>query len=139
MDWIIQQLREAMPYGLQPRFMFRDNDRLFGHGVTAFLKGFGAEEVRTAHRCPWQNPIVKRFSGTLRRELLNHIIPFNDRHLHKLIEEFVEEYYHSERPHQGLEGDTPVPHPSHAPPSSTKLVSIPILAGLHHKYRRVAA
>ena len=140
MDWIIQQLREAMPYGLQPRFMFRDNDRLFGHGITAFLKACGVEEVRTAYRSPWQNPFVERFFGTLRRELLNHIIPFNDRHLYRLIEEFVEEYYHSERPHQGLDGDTPVPYCPQAPPaSSTKLVSIPILCGLHHKYERVAA
>ena len=81
MDWVIQQLREAMPYGLQPRFMFRDNDRLYGNGVTAFLKACGVEEVRTAYRSPWQNPFVERFFGTLRRELLNHFIPFNDRYL----------------------------------------------------------
>jgi len=140
MDWIIQQLREAMPYGLQPRFMFRDNDRLYGDGVAAFLKVCGVDEVRTAYRSPWQNPFVERFFGTLRRELLNHIIPFNDRHLYRHVEEFVEEYYHSERPHQGLAGDTPIPHLTQPPtPSSSKLVSIPIHGGLHHKYERVAA
>ncbi len=139
LNWVIRQLREAMPYELQPRFMFRDNDGIFGHGVTVFLKNCGIDEIRTAYRSPWQNPFVERFFGTLRRELLNHIIPFNDRHLFRLIEEFIEEYYHSERPHQGLAGDTPIPHRVHAPPSSNKLVSIPILGGLHHKYRRVAA
>lgn len=140
MSWVIQQLREAMPYGLQPRFMFRDNDGIFGNGVTAFLNMCGIEEIRAAYRSPWQNPFVERFFGTLRRELLNHIIPFNDRHLYRLVEEFVEDYYHVERPHQGLDGDTPAPYRPQVPPaSSNKLVSIPILGGLHHKYRRAAA
>jgi transposase InsO family protein len=140
MGWIIQQLREAMPDGRQPRFMFRDNDRVYGNGVTSFLEACGVEEIRTAYRSPWQNPFVERFFGTLRRELLNHIIPFNDRHLYRLVEEFVEKYYHSERPHQGLGGDTPVPHQPHAPPiHSNKLISIPILGGLHHRYKRLAA
>ena len=140
MDWIIQQLRESMPDVLQPRFMFRDNDRLYGDGVAAFLKACGVEEVRTAYRSPWQNPFVERFFGTLRRELLNHVIPFNDRHLFRLVEEFIDDYYHSERPHQGLDGDTPVPYRLQAPPaSSVNLMSIPILGGLHHKYERVAA
>ena len=47
--------------------------------------------------------------------MLNHIIPFNDRHLYRLVEEFIEEYYHSERPHQGFDGDTPVPYCPQAP------------------------
>jgi len=50
MSWVIQQLREAMPYGLQPRFMFRDTDRIFGNGVTAFLNGCGVDEIRTAYQ-----------------------------------------------------------------------------------------
>jgi len=113
---------------------------LFGNGVTAFVEACGVEEVHTVYRSPWQNPFVERFFGTPRRELLNHIIPFNDRHLYRLVEESVRDYYHSERPHQGLKGDTPIPHQPHTPPVQTnKLISIPILGGLHHKYERMAA
>ena len=61
MDWVIQQLREAMPYGLQPKYLFRDNDGIYGNGVKAFLKGCGIEEVRTAYRSPWQNPFIDRY------------------------------------------------------------------------------
>jgi hypothetical protein len=53
---------------------------------------------------------------------------------------FIERYYHTDRPHQGLEGDTPVPHTQ--PPEftgPTRLVTTPVLGGLHHTYRRVAA
>ena len=46
MLWVIQQLREAMPFEHQPRYMFRDNDGIYGHGVRGFLKSCGIEEVR---------------------------------------------------------------------------------------------
>jgi len=74
MSWVIQQLREATPYGIRPRYLFRDNDGVHGHGVRAFLDSCDIEEVRTAYRSPWQNPYVERFVGTLRRELLDHLI-----------------------------------------------------------------
>jgi putative transposase len=140
MKWVIQQLREAMPFGRQPRYLFRDNDGIYGHGVGAFLKACGIEEVRTAYRSPWQNPYCERFVGTLRRELLDHVIVLGQRHLDRLLDEFIEDYYHTARPHQGLEGGTPIPQEKPkeiAGPS--KLVSIPILGGLHHRYVRVAA
>jgi putative transposase len=111
MDWVIMQLKEAMPFDRQPRFLFRDNDGIYGNGVGAFLEMCGIEEIRTAYHSPWQNPFVVRFFGTLRRELLNHIVPINEKHCNRLIKEFIEEYYHPERPHQGLGGDTPIPHP----------------------------
>ena len=62
---MIQQLREATPFGLQPRYMFRDNDGIYGDAVSRFLVGTGIEEVKTAYRSPWQNPFVERYGGTL--------------------------------------------------------------------------
>lgn len=140
MDWVIQQLRESMPFGVQPKYLFRDNDAIYGNGVRAFLDSCGIEEVRTAYRSPWQNPFVERFIGTLRRELLNHVIVLSQSHLERLLQEFIKEYYHVARPHQGLDGGTPIPHampPEISGPS--KLVSTPVLGGLHHTYVRVAA
>ena len=140
MEWVIQQLREATPFDRQPKYMFRDNDGIYGHGIRAFLGSCGIEEVRTAYRSPWQNPYVERFFGTLRRELLDHVIVLGENHLERLLKEYIEDYYHLARPHQGLDGDTPLPtnrpmqkeHP-------TKLISIPICGGLHHRYERLAA
>lgn len=140
MNWVIQQLREAMPFGKQPRFMFRDNDGIFGHGVGLFLTRCGIEEVRTAFRSPWQNPYVERFIGTLRRELLDHVIVLNRRHLDRLLREYIHHYYHIGRPHQGLGGDTPFAHEQARPvPTSSRLVLIPVFGELHHRYMRVAA
>jgi len=140
MDWVIQQLREAMPFGQQPRYLFRDNDGIYGDEVGRLLVGTGIAEVKTAHRCPWQNPFVERYGGTLRRELLDHMVVLNEEHLKRLLKEFIEGYYHRARPHQGLTV-TPL---FRAPnlnrwPNGSRLVSIPMVGGLHHRYIRVAA
>jgi transposase InsO family protein len=136
MEWVIQQLREATPFECQPRYLFRDNDGIYGYGVAAFLISCGMLEVRTAYRSPWQNPYIERFIGTLRRELLDHVIVLNQAHLERLLKEFIENYYHPARPHQGLAGETPVPQ---APPGRAELISVPVVGGLHHRYYRAAA
>ena len=140
MAWVIQQLREATPCGLQPRYMFRDNDGIYGNEVSRFLVGTGIEEVKTAYRSPWQNPFVERYGGTLRRELLDHVIILSEEHLKGLLKEFIEEYYHIARPHQGLDGTTPFPSArAESVTAARRLVSIPVVGGLHHRYVRVAA
>jgi putative transposase len=140
MAWVIQQLREAMPFGLQPSYLFRDNDAIYGDQVGRFLLRTGIQEVRTAYRSPWQNPFIERYIGTLRRELLDHVIVLSEGHLRRLLKEFVEEYYHVARPHQGLEGDTPFPSNEPEPITEpSRLVSIPVVGGLHHRYLRMAA
>ena len=54
--------------------------------MSRFLVGTGIKkEVKTAHRCPWQNPFVERYGGTLRRELLDHVIVLNEGHLKRLL------------------------------------------------------
>jgi putative transposase len=52
--WVIQQLREAMPFGQQPTYLFRDNNGIYGDEVGQFLVGTGIEEIKTAYRSPWQ-------------------------------------------------------------------------------------
>jgi transposase InsO family protein len=138
MAWVIQQLREAMPFGQQPTYLFRDNDGIYGKAVSRFLVGTGVEEGKTAYRSPWQNPFVERYAGTLRRELLDHVIILSEEHLKGLLKEFT--YYHVARPHQGLDGNTPYPFVKpEAVTGESRLVSIPVVGGLHHRYVRGAA
>ncbi len=136
MEWVIQQFREAMPFGEQPRDLLRDNDGIFGFGVRAFLISCGILEVRPAYQSPWQNPYVERMIGTLRRELLDHVIVLNQRHLERLFREYLTQYYHSARPHQGLGGETPSPS---IMAGEGGLISIPVVGGLHHRYFRATA
>ena len=82
---------------------------------------------------------MERYGGTLRRELLDHVIVLNEEHLKRLLKEFMEEYYHRARPHQGLHGDTPIASAKPEPAGDgSRLVSIPVVGGLHHRYMRVA-
>jgi hypothetical protein len=75
-----------------------------------------------------------------RSELLDHVMVLNEEHLQRLLKEFMEGYYHRARPHQGLQGDTPVPSAKPEPAADgSRLVSIPVVGGLHHRYIRVAA
>ena len=136
MEWVIQQLWEAMPFGEQPRYLLRDNDSIYGHGVRAFLESCGILEVRTAYRSPWQNPYVERMIGTLRRGLLDHVIVLNQAHLERLLGEYPDHYYHTARPRQGLDGETPSRSTMAA---EGELISVPVVGGLHHRYYRAAA
>jgi hypothetical protein len=133
-SWIIQQLREAFPFDTAPRYAILDRDGKYGHAVPAALQNMGVRPVRTAPRSPWQNPYVERFGGTLRRELLDKIIVFNQTLLQRLVREFVT-YYHEDRCHLGLEKDAPDPRPVTPRPSPcARVVAQPRVGGLQHRY-----
>ena len=90
--------------------------------------------MRTAFRSPWQNGIAERWVGSVRRDLLDHVIVLNERHLRRLLKDYVR-YYHEDRTHLGLEKDTPGGRVAASAPGSVhKVISLPRLGGLHHRY-----
>ncbi len=90
--------------------------------------------IRIAVRSPWQNGVAERFVGSCRRDLLDHVIVLNERHLKRLMNEYVR-YYHDDRTHLGLGKETPAGRDAaHQTPMNTKIVSMPRLGGLHHRY-----
>lgn len=66
------------------------------------------KEKVIAPRSPWQNPCAERLIGTLRREGLDNIIVFNERHLARVLQEYLD-YYHRYRPHRALDRAAPIP------------------------------
>ncbi|MGA8642326.1 integrase core domain-containing protein, partial [Candidatus Binatus sp.] len=70
----------------------------------------GIKEVVTALRSPWQNPYVERVIGSIRRECLDHIVIFNERHLRRVLSWYVE-YYQRTRTHLSLEKGCRDPRP----------------------------
>ena len=97
----------------------------------------GIQEVLSAPRSPWQRAYVERVIGTIRRECLDHVIVFNEASLHRHVASFVR-YYHESRTHLSLDKDAPEPRPVQ-PPKRGRIVAIPQVGGLHHRYERRAA
>ncbi len=82
---------------------------------------------------PWQNGIAERWVGSARRELLDHVIIMNERHLYRLLCEYVG-YYNTDRVHTQLR-DSPAGRPTEPRPSSeAQIVELPRVASLHHRY-----
>jgi len=131
--WVVQQLREAFPNDNSPRFLIYDNYSIFSERVTESIMNIGVESRRTAFRSPWQNGIGERWVGSARRELLDHVIGLNERHLHHLLREYVE-YYNTDRVHTRLQ-DSPIGRPTdHRPSPEARVVGLPRVGGLHRRY-----
>jgi transposase InsO family protein len=100
--WIAQQIREATPYGQTPQYLIHDNDSIFTAGLLQkFLSNTNIKAKRTGFHAPWQNGVCERTVGILRQELLNHVIPLNEKHLERLLREYIDGYYNPARTHQG--------------------------------------
>lgn len=132
--WVVQQLREAFPGDDVPRFLIHDRDSIFSESVVGSARAMGIESKKTSFRSPWQNGICERWIGSCRRELLDHVVPFGEAHLRRLLLEYVR-YYDEDRTHLGLGKDTPNTRPViPRPMDQAQVVSIPRVGGLHHRY-----
>ncbi len=137
-EWTAQQVVNAFPYDSAPRFLLRDQDRIYGSEFRDRMKAMGIEEITTARRSPWQNLYADRAIGSFRRECLDHCIIINEAHLIRIFREYIDSYYNPRRMHIGLGKDCPISRVVE-PPENGAVISLPILGGLHHHYSRKAA
>lgn len=135
-QWTAQQLVEAFPFDTAPRYLLRDRDAIYGERFRRRLHSFGITEVLIAPRSPWQSPYVERLIGSIRRECLDHVIVFNERHLKRLLGSYAR-YYLAARTHLSLDKQCPKPRPVSSPDQG-HVIALPHVGGLHHEYRRAA-
>ena len=113
--------------------MIYDNDAIFCPAIAQVIESLGLHPQRTAFHSPWQNGTAERFVGTVRRELLDHVVVLSEDHLRRLLREYVE-YYNAERVHTSL-SDAPGGRTTEARPSeSVRLTRLPRVGGLHGRY-----
>ncbi len=136
--WTALQLRQTWQFESSCKFLIFDRDAKFSAEVLSTIKELGLTSVRTAFRSPWQNGVAERWVGSIRRELLDHVIVLNERHLRRLVRDDVR-YYNEDRTHMTLGKQTPVTRTA-APQVSVsgKVVALPRLGGLHHRYEIAA-
>ena len=135
--WLARQITEAFPWDTAPRFLLRDRDASYGQTFRDRVQAMAIEQVVTAPRSPWQNAYVERIIGSIRRDCLDHVIVFDERHLRRVLSAYFE-YHHRSRTHLSLAKDCPEPRPIQ-PPSAGNIVAFPQVGGLHHRYERRAA
>jgi putative transposase len=135
--WTAQQIVEAFPWDTAPRYLLRDQDSVYSVTFQHRIKNLGMEEVKIAPHSPWQNPYCERLIGSIRRDVLDHVIVLNDQHLGRVLTAYIS-YYHRYRTHLSLEMDCPQPR-AVEPPEAGKVVALPEVGGLHHHYERQAA
>ena len=132
-EWVIQQLREAFPDNSASCYLIYDNDSTFSDEVKDRIESFGIKPKRTAYRSPWQNGTAERWVGSVRRELLDHVIVFDEQHLRRLLCEYVT-YYNTDRVHTRLR-DSPHGRPMEIRSSPrAQGVGLPRVGVLHHRY-----
>jgi putative transposase len=132
--WVSQQLRDAFPFDRAPRYLIHDRDATFGPAVVETAKMLGVKSIRTSFKSPWQNGVAERFVGSCRRDLLDHVIVLNGRHLKRLMSDYVR-YYHEDRTHLGMAKQTPAGRETARNTRiNAKVISMPRLGGLHHRY-----
>ena len=144
-EWTLQQLRHSIPSDHQYRFLIHDRGGVYSKELDQRIDNMGLRVVRTPHRSPQANSICERAIGTMRRECLDHMIPLTENHLRKILKEWIS-YYNQSRPHSSLgpgipESPAGAPIPlnlfRHRIDDDRKVISKPVLNGLHHDYRLV--
>lgn len=120
----------------------RDRDSKYSNGFDDVVKSHAAEVRLTAFRSPNENAFVERFVQSIKTECLDHFLVFGEKHFDYLCRQFVD-YYHAERPHQGLDNRLIVERP----PRDETAPTLPVcqiecrkrLGGLLKSYHRAAA
>jgi transposase InsO family protein len=131
-EWITRQLTEAYGWKAAPQYVVRDRDAVYGDILIRRLRAMGIRDRPTAARSPWQNGHAERLIGSIRRECLDYVVVFGERHLCHLLKSY-QIYYNEARTHLSLSKDAPV---SRGVEAVGRILCLPILGGLHHQYIR---
>jgi putative transposase len=139
-EWTIQQFRNGVPLDGPFRFLVHDRDDIFAPAVDDALRSMSLQVLRTPVRAPQANAHCERFIGTARRECLDWMIPLNERHLRRVLAEWIP-HHNGERPHAALGPGVP-DEPTHRTMltghrlrQGQRVLVRARVGGLHHDYR----
>jgi transposase InsO family protein len=132
-EWIANQLTEACGWEQAPRYLIRNRDGAYGEVFIRRLRSMAIRDRPTSPRSPWQNGFSERLIGSIRRECLDHVVVFGERHLRHVLLSYMN-YYNETRTHLSLDKDAPL---SRTVESAGRILCRPVLGGLHHQYGRI--
>src|SRR6201987_4546325 len=110
-EWIANQLTEACGWEQIPRYLIRDRDGAYGEIFLRRVRSIGIRDPDVSSRSPWQNACAERLIGSIRRECIDHVAVFGERHLRHVLLTYMD-YYNGTRTHLSLHKDTPISRPA---------------------------
>jgi len=140
-EWTVQQFRSCVTGEGPHRFVIHDRDRTFSSAVDGGLTAMGLRVLKTPASVPQANAFCERLIGTVRRECLDFMIVLSERHLRRILAEWVD-HYNRGRPHASLGPGLPdprgtntvVPCTGHTLRADHRVGARSVLSGLHHEY-----
>ena len=132
-EWIANQITQACGWKQAPRYLIRDRDGAYGEVFIRRVRSMGIRDRPTSPRSPWQNAYAERLIGSIRRECLDHVVVFGERHLRHVLLTYMY-YYNETRTHLSLDKDAPL---SRTVQRAGRILRLPILGGLHHQSIRI--
>ena len=132
-EWIARQLTEACDWSEPPRYIIRDRDRAYAVPSSDVLEPWAYGIGRFRPGRPGKMDTPKRLVGSIRRDCLDHVVVFGEQHFRHLFSCY-QRYYIEVRPHLALNKDAPIPRDIQR---AGRVLSLPILGGLHHRYVRI--
>ena len=146
--WTLQQLREAIGFEADYRYLIHDRDSIFARNLDVSIKGFGLRVLKSPPQSPMANAVCERLIGTIRRECLDWLIPISEAHLRWILKSWAS-HYNESRPHMALGPGVPDPPARTAVFSAQQsrhriaegflVLAKSVLGGLHHEYSLVPA
>jgi transposase InsO family protein len=139
--WVTQPARNLCwridEAGHRPTVLIRDRDARFPRAFDVVFRSEGVCVVRAPYRAPRARAHSERWVGTVRRECLDWVLVVGERHLERILHEYVD-HYNASRPHRALDLHPPTPA-SRTPSAVGEIVRRDRVYGLIHEYARRAA
>ena len=137
--WTAQQARNLLmdlgERAAQFRFLIRDRDSKFTAASGDVLADNGVRIIKAPVRSPRANSYAERYVGTLRRECLDHLLVYGERHLRRILAEYAQ-HYNEHRPHQSREQRPPLYEIDRPVDMTARITSRQVVHGLISEYRR---
>ena len=109
-EWTAQQFRMVVSGDEPHRLVIHDHDSIYSDSVDRTITAMGLRVLKTPVRSPQANAFCERVIGTIRRECLDWMIPLSERHLRRVLQQWVQ-HYNRGRPHESLGPGIPDPSP----------------------------
>ena len=120
------------------RFLIRDGAEQFTTSFDDVLAGSEITAIRTPPRAPQANAYAERWVRTLRHELLDRTIIWNEKQPRALLIEYID-HYNLHRPHRGINQRAPNDDPVVVPiRPAQRIERHTTCSGLINEYRTAA-